>query len=210
MFKYSEKPYRIMAQWDQLASDSSIEKTVSALKANGIEAMVVNNREEAKEEVFKIIPEGAEVMTMTSRTADETGVTDEIMESGRFKPARKAFASLDKKEQRRLGAAPDWTIGSVHAVTEDGKVIVASATGSQLPAYAYGAEKVLWIVGAQKITKNVDEGMRRIEQYVFPLEDERAKKAYGVGSGINKLLIFNREFAPGRIKMILVKENLGF
>ena len=97
----------------------------------------------------------------------------------------------------------------MHAVTEDGKVIIASATGSQLPAYAYGSSHVIWVVGSQKIVKDLDEGMKRVYEYVLPLENERAKKAYG-GSSINKLLIFNKEGTAGRITMIIVKEKLGF
>ena len=113
-------------------------------------------------------------------------------------------------EMKKLGAAPEWAIGSVHAVTEDGKVVVASATGSQLPAYAYGSLHVLWIVGAQKIVKDMNEATKRVYEYVLPLESERAMKAYGMGSNVNKELIFNKEVTPGRITMIIVKEKIGF
>ena len=117
----------------------------------------------------------------------------------------------DHREMQRLGAAPEYVIGSVHAVTEDGKVIIASNTGSQLPGYAYSADHVIWVVGAQKIVKNVDEGIKRIYEYVLPLESERAHKAYGVeGSFVSKLLIMNREPNPNRIKIILIKEPAGY
>ncbi len=99
----------------------------------------------------------------------------------------------------------------MHAVTEDGKVLIASNSGSQLPAYAYGSGHVIWVVGAQKIVKNLDEGIKRIYEHSLPLESERARKAYGVpGSAVNKLLIINKEIIPGRITMILTKEKLGF
>lgn len=203
-----------MGAWDELADESSVERTVSALNANGIEAIVVENGAEAKRKVLEILPEGAEVMNMTSVTLDTIGVSDEITKSGKFDSVRNKLMSMDKNEQgaemRRLGAAPDWTVGSAHAVTEDGRIIVASATGSQLPAYVYGAGKVVWVAGTQKIVKNVDEGIRRINEYVFPLEDARSRKAYGMGSGVNKLLVVNKEISPGRIKIILVKEKLGF
>ena len=114
------------------------------------------------------------------------------------------------RELRKLGAAPDWAVGSVHAVTEDGKVAVASATGSQLPAYAYSSGNVIWVVGTNKIVKNLDEAFERVYKHTLPLEDARARKVYGFGSGVNKLLIFNRESVPGRITMILIKEKLGF
>lgn len=117
---------------------------------------------------------------------------------------------MQAREKQRLGAAPDWAIGSVHAVTEDGKVLIASATGSQLSAYAYGANHVVWIVGAQKLVKNFEDGLKRLYEYSLPLEDVRARKVYGAGSSVNKILIVNKEPAPERITMIIVKEKLGF
>jgi len=115
-----------------------------------------------------------------------------------------------KLEMNRLGAAMVYVIGSVHAVTQNGQVMIASASGSQLPAYAYAALNVIWIVGAQKIVANLDEGMKRIYEYVLPLEDARAMKAYNMHSGVNKMLVINKEIFPGRIKMILIKEIVGF
>jgi hypothetical protein len=203
-----------MDRWNQLASESSIEKAVSSLKVNGIEAVVVENGENAKKKILEIIPEGSEVMNMTSVTLDAIGVSREITESGRFKPVRNKLISMDSKtqglEMKKLGSAPEWVVGSVHAVTEDGKVLVASASGSQLPAYAYGASKVVWVAGTQKIVKNMEEGIKRIYEHSLPLEDQRARKAYGIGSSVNKILIFNKEFVPGRVILILVKEELGF
>ncbi len=202
-----------MDKWEKLASEESIGKAVAALKGNGMEVFVVEKGEEAKRKVFEILPAGAEVMTMTSVTLDTLGISKEIVKSGRFNSVRKKLNAMDWKtqgaEMRKLGAAPDWAVGSVHAVTEDGKVLVASATGSQLSAYAYGAGRVVWVVGANKIVKNMDEGIRRIYEHTLPLEDARAKKAYGMGSKVAKLLVFNSEM-PGRITIILVKEKLGF
>jgi hypothetical protein len=121
---------------------------------------------------------------------------------------------MDPKTQNRemvkLGATPEYILGSVHAVTEDGRVLIASKTGSQLGPYAAGAAKVIWVVGAQKIVKDLDEGMCRIEEYSLPLEEQRALQVYGTPSGINKVLIVNKEIDPERITMIIVKEVLGF
>jgi hypothetical protein len=111
---------------------------------------------------------------------------------------------------QKLGATPETIIGSVHAVSETGSVIVASSSGSQLGPYASTAAKVVWIVGAQKIVPTLEEGLKRIEEYSLPLEDQRALKAYGMHSSVNKLLVINREMNPNRTTMIIVKENLGF
>lgn len=204
-----------MIKWEKLASEASIKKAAAALKQNGIEAIVVENGAAAKKKVLEIIPKGVPVMDMTSVTLETIGVTAAIQESGDFEPLKKKLYAMDRKTQSRemqmLGASPEWTVGSVHAVTEDGKVMFASNTGSQLPAYAYGSDHVIWVVGTQKIVKNFDEGLKRIYEHCLPLESERAKKAYGVsGSAVNKLLTINHEVKPGRLTIIFVREKLGF
>lgn len=205
-----------MSKWDKLATKQAILNTVKALEENGIEAVVAENGKEAKRLVLESIPQGSEAMTMTSVTLDAIGLSEEINKTnGKFKPVRDKLYAMDRntqgQEMNRLGAAPQFAIGSVHALTEDGHVLIASNTGSQLPAYAYSALQVIWVVGAQKIVKNTDEGFKRIYEYTLPLESERAKKAYGVpGSAVNKILIVNREIQKDRIKMIIVKEKLGF
>ncbi len=204
-----------MNDFNTPATQESITKTIAALKENGIEAVLVEDGEEAKKKALELIPKGAEVMTMTSVTLDTLGISKEINESGKFNSVRAQFAKLDPKTEgkrmKQLGAAADIAIGSVHAVTEDGHVLIASASGSQLPAYVYGAGKVIWVVGAQKIVTNIDMGMKRIYQHTLPLESERARKAYGVaGSSVNKMLILNKEAEPGRITMVIVNEVIGF
>lgn len=199
-----------MSKWDQLPPDNLINQTIQALKANGIESMVTENREEAKKKLFELLLEGSEVMNMTSVTLDTIGATVEITDSNRYKAIKKDLANMEPKRKREIGSAPDYAIGSVHAVTTDGQVLIASKTGSQLPAYAYGAEKVIWVVGAQKIVANTEEGLKRIYEYCLPLENERAKKAYGVTSEVAKILIINKEINPSRLTLIFVKENLGF
>lgn len=205
-----------MTAWDSLPEDQIIQTTASQLSQNGIEALVANTGIEAKDKVLTLIPEGSEVMTMTSVTLETVGLMEELNKpGGNHKPVRDRLFAMDRstqaQEMNRMGAAPHFAVGSVHAVTQDGHVLIASNTGSQLPAYAYGALRVIWVVGAQKIVKSIEDGMKRIYEYTLPLESERAKKAYGVpGSAVNKLLVINREVQPGRLTLILVKEKLGF
>ncbi len=205
-----------MDNWTKIPSKEVIEQTVAALKANNIEAFVVENAEEAKKKVLSIIPEGSEVFPQTSKTLDAIGIPAILNESGKYDSVRTRLNSMDRttqsREMRKLGAAPDFAIGSVHALTQDGNAMIASNTGSQLPAYVYGAGVVIWVVGAQKIVKNKEEGNKRIYEHVLPLEAERANKAYNIttGSFVSKLLIVNREVNPERIKIIIVKEVLGF
>ena len=206
--------------WARLASDEQITRTTAALETNGMRAIVVDTGDEARHQVFDLLPAGAQVMTMTSRTLETIGVTadidepSEMAESPRYEAVRPKLMQMDRKTQgsdaRRMGVGPDNAIGSVHAVTERGEVVVASASGSQLAAYAYGAGAVIWVVGTQKIVPDLDAAFTRIYEYSFPREDQRAREAYGLGSGVNKMLVVNREFVPGRITMILVKQELGF
>ncbi|MBI2148909.1 LUD domain-containing protein [Candidatus Woesearchaeota archaeon] len=204
---------KINKKFGKVSSDKIIKKTIEALKKNGMNAIMVENSNEAKMKVLELIPKNAEVMNMTSMTIDAINISKEINESGNYNSIRNMFAKIDSKdksEMRRLGAVHDYVVGSVHAITQKGNVMIASATGSQLPSYSYGAGKVIWVVGAQKIVKDFDEGLKRLYEYSFPLEDERARKAYGMGSGVNKILIINKEFQPDRITIIIVKEKLGF
>ncbi|MBI5224346.1 lactate utilization protein [Candidatus Micrarchaeota archaeon] len=204
-----------MEKWNNLASREIVEKTISKLKENGIDAFFVPNGESARKKALELIPKGSEVFSATSTTNATIGLDGEINESGNYDSVRKKLYSMDSKtdgkEMRKLGAVPDVVVGSVHAITQDGQLVIASATGSQLPAYAYGAGKVIWIAGSQKIVANLDDAMTRIYQHVLPLESERAKKAYGVaGSNVSKLLIINKEFQPARMHLIIVDEKLGF
>jgi hypothetical protein len=114
------------------------------------------------------------------------------------------------KEIRKLGASPDFSAGSVQAVTEDGHVLLASNTGSQIGPHASGAGKVIWVVGAQKIVKDAAEGLQRIYEYCYPLEDQHMLDLYKINTSVNKILIFNKEVRPGRVTLIIVKEVLGF
>jgi LUD domain len=158
-------------------------------------------------------------MTMTSRTLEAIGVKDEIDEqpemarSRRYDAVRPRLMQMDRStqepEMRRLGASPDYVVGSVHAVTEQGEVLVASASGSQLAPYVHGAGAVIWVIGSQNIVPDRIAAFKRVYEYSFPREDDRAREAYGIGSGVNKLLLINRESVPGRITAILVREELG-
>lgn len=201
-------------EFTKLAADEQIESVVKALEANNIHVIVVQSGEEARKLVLQLVPQGAEVYANISKTLEKIGVTDEIDQSGRYNAVRPKVFALDRKTQaddmRILRARPAYIIGSVHAITEDGHILTASNGGSQLAPYAYGAGKVILVVGAQKIVKDLNEGFRRIEEYSYPLEDVRLRATLGVPSSIGKILIINREIVPGRTTVIIVKEELGF
>ena len=196
------------------AENARVAQAAEALEANGIAVFRVANAADAKDLVMDLIPDGAQVHHGASQSLEVSGITDEVENSGRYDPVRPQIWSMDRQTQadeiRRLSAAPDVMLGSVHAVTESGALMTASNSGSQLGPYVSGAGKVILVVGTQKIVSDLEEGLRRIEEYAFPLEDARAQAAYGIHSGVNKVLIINREITPGRITVVLVDEALGF
>ncbi|MBI2984746.1 MAG: LUD domain-containing protein [Candidatus Kerfeldbacteria bacterium] len=201
-------------QFAQLASDARLKNAVAALTANGMDALVVSTGAEAKEEVLKRLPPGGQVFTMQSQTLKAIGLAEAIDESGHYESVRQKLTAMDTatqaKEKRILGATPDWAVGSVHAVTEDGHLFIASNTGSQLSAYVSGAAHVIFVVGSQKLVQNDVQAGQRLPEYSLPLEDQRLFQAHGFHSGISKILTITRERIPGRITVVLVKEKLGF
>ncbi|MGD0394337.1 MAG: LUD domain-containing protein [Acidimicrobiales bacterium] len=202
------------AEFSRPASRQQLRAVAGALERNGMTSIVVDSAEEARRAVRSILPVGAEVYNNTSRTLEEIGVAEDIERSGQYQPLRPRLYQMDRemqeREMRLLSASPDWVVGSAHAVTEDGTLLIASASGSQLGPIASGAGRVLLILGAQKVVPDFDTGLRRIYEYCFPLEDRRARQAYSVPSGVNTVLVINKAIALGRITAILVDELLGF
>jgi L-lactate utilization protein LutC len=196
------------------AEDARVTRTAAALEANGITVRRAANSAEAKRIALDLIPAGSQVHQGASQSLEASGIAEEIDRSGRYEPLRPRVFSMDRATQaeeiRRLSASPEVMLGSVHAVTETGSLVAASASGSQLGPYASGAGKVILLVGTQKIVPDLEHALRRIEEYVFPLEDARAQAVYGVHSGVNKVLIVNREWTPDRMTVVLCDEALGF
>ena len=204
----------IRRRFGTVADDASVRRTAAALEANGINVIRATDAAEAKRIVLDLIPEGSKVHSGASQTLEVAGITDELERSGRYEPLRPRIWSMDRKTQadeiRHLSAAPDVMLGSVQAVTETGALLAASMSGSQLGPYAMGAGQVILVLGTQKIVPDLEEGLRRIDEYAFPLEDARAQAAYGIHSAVNKVLIINREIVPDRITVVFVDEVLGF
>jgi hypothetical protein len=204
-------------KWERLPSQETVGRTVSALKSRGINAEFVPNRQEALELVTRMIPEGVELMTASSKTLDEIGFLA-LLKSGKHQWTSLndiVYAEKDpakRAELRRRTINVDYFLGSVHAITETGETIVASASGSQIPSYAFTSKNVIWVAGTQKIVPNLEEGLRRVREHSLNLESARMKSLGFPGSTIAKILIVEREPAQlGRkVSMILVNEKLGF
>lgn len=198
-----------------LADDATIERTAAALRAKHYAVHVVEDAAAAKELIVGLIPEGAEVSQGASETLEDLGVTDEIENSGRFDAIRPRTRAMDRstpegvRAMRKLGGSPDYFVNSAHALTEDGTLVIASNTGSQLGPLAFGAGEVIFAIGTHKIVPDLATALRRIEERSLPLEHARMQKLYGVNSSVNKILIVNKEFRPGRFTIVLIKEPIG-
>lgn len=205
-----ERPTRAFAD---AAPDAVVDATAAALRARGYEVRVAADRDEARELALSLIPVGSEVNQASSKTIDELGIGEALVERDAYVALKPQLWAMDRttdaKRFRQVGGTPDVMIGSVQAITQDGQLVTASASGSQIGAYAGGAGAVVIVAGAQKIVPDLDAAVRRIEDYVFPLEDARAQAAYGMHSAIHKLYV-QRGDRPGRTSVVLTREAIGF
>lgn len=190
-----------------------LERAASALTAHGFAVEILDDATAARARVKQLLPDGVSVFTSASETLRLSGIEDDINASGRYEAIKPRVLAMDLATEadaiRRLIATPDFVVGSVAAVTEAGSVVVASGSGSQLPAYAGGAGRAIWIVGAQKVVPDLPTAMRRVEDHALPLEDARARAVYGQPSAINRLLTLNA-VQPGRLIILLLREAIGF
>jgi L-lactate utilization protein LutC len=191
-----------------------LERVAAALTASNFAVEILDDAAAARTRIKELIPEGASVFTGASETLRLSGIDEDINTSGRYDAVRQRGLAMDRATQLaeiwRLISTPNVIVGSVHAITETGSLVVASASGSQLPGYAGAAARAIWIVGAQKVVPDLPTALRRIEDHCLPLENDRAMKVYGKPSAINRLLILNAEPEPGRGTVLLLREAIGF
>jgi len=197
-----------------LPDEPALQTTVVALEEHGFSVEVVGDLDAARQAVLARIPEGASVMTNASVTLDQTGIADAINDgAGQWESARNKMFALDfatqAQQMKAIGGQPDYALGSVHAITRDGTLVIASASGSQLASYAWGAANVIFAVGAHKLVPTLAAAHERVYQHSLPLEDARAQAAYGQHSQVGKILEIHQEL-PGRIHIVLIRQQVGF
>jgi hypothetical protein len=197
----------------QARPGDEIERVAAALRSHKIEVIVVETGEQARQAVLQLVPEGAEVHSGKSKTLEEVGLYRELVESGRYDAIRPRILAMDRRTQgreiRKLVAAPDFMLGSVAAITLDGALVAASATGSQLGAYASGAGRLILVVGSQKIVPDLDAALRRVRDVVFPWENAQVRARLGVDTILEKVLVLYGEWQAGRTTVVLVREPVG-
>ncbi len=201
------------SEFSRAASEETIQRVAAKLRDRNMEVVVVEDGGQARQVVLERIPEGAEVHSGKSKTLEDAGIFQALQEPGRYDFLRERYLKMDRKTQareiRKLISAPDIMLGSVNAVTEDGVLVATSATGSQLGPYSSGGGKVILVVGSQKIVLDLETALKRIHEHVFPWEDERVRERLGVGTVVGKILIIEREWAAGRMTVVLVRQPIG-
>ena len=207
-------PQAVEAPFTDPAPAQRLERAAAALTAHGFTAEILDDAAAARARVAELIPAGASVLTVASETLRLSGIEADVNASGRYQAVKPRALAIDRDAQpdefRRLLASPDVIVGSVAAVTETGSLVTASASGSQLPGYAGGAARAIWVVGAQKVVPDLSAALRRVDEHALPLENARALEAYGVPSAVNRLLILNAEYQPGRGTVLLLRAAIGF
>jgi hypothetical protein len=195
------------------ASEAALEALAARLRERNFEVLIVEDADAAREAVLERIPEGASVHSGKSKTLEDAGIFSALMEGESYDFIRKRTAKMDRAtqrdEMRKLGAAPDVMLGSAHAVTEAGQIVITSASGSQIGPIASGAGRLILVIGAQKMVPDLEAAFRRIRDYVFPYEDARLRETMGVGTKITRTLILESDFMPGRTTIVLVRQPLG-
>ena len=199
--------------FDVPASREAMERAAASLSSHGFETVIVSDGPTARDFVLSQIPHGSEVHWGAGATVPAIGLADALEQSTTSYALRPRLSAMDRAtqgdEMRRIGAVPDVFVNSANAVTEDGSIVSASASGSQLGPIASGAGRVFFVIGAQKVVPDLATALERIKSYVVPLEDARALEVYGFHTALNKILILNGE-RPGRITVVLVEEAIGF
>jgi hypothetical protein len=194
------------------ASEATLEALAERLRTRNFEVIIVDDGAAAAAEVLSRVPEGSQVHTGKSKTLEDAGIFQEFMDNEKYDFIRRRTMKMDRNtqrdEMRKAGAAPDIMVNSAHAVTEAGQIVMTSATGSQIGPIAYGAGKLILVIGSQKVVPDLNTALRRIEDYVIPYEEDRLNVAHGVAK-MNRTLILEGDHTPGRTTIILVREPIG-
>ena len=194
-------------------SEETIQRVAQRMRERNLEVVVVGDDDQARKVVLERLPEGAEVHSGKSKTLQDAGIFDAIHDVSRYDALRPRMFKMDRatqaREIRKLIAGPDYMLGSVNAITEDGVLVIASASASQVGPIASTAGRVILVVGSQKIVPDLETALRRIHNYALPWEDAQVRKVMNIGSFVGKLLLIEREWVDGRMTVILVRQPIG-
>ncbi|MBX0325270.1 lactate utilization protein [Halomicroarcula sp. F13] len=200
---------------DELASEEAIEETVQSLEKNGFDVIVVDSADDALAELQSLIPAETSVMNGHSTTLEEIGFVEYLSEGDHdWASLPDEIWSIDDDAQRqaarRESQTADYFLGGINGISQTGELVAADRSGSRIGAYPFAASNVVIVSGVNKIVPTLDDALDRLETVAYPLENERAKEAYGVDSAIAKQLILRQELEDDRTTVVLIREHLGY
>jgi L-lactate utilization protein LutB len=202
-------------QWNRLPSEEIIRTTAGALEQQGMRVVLVEGADDALSTIRQLIPAGAEVMQGSSTTLIEIGFTDLL--ASRDHPwvslhdrVNAENDAIKRAEIRRLSITAEYFLSSANAISVSGELVACDMSGSRTGAWPYGAKHLVIVAGVNKIVPTLDDALRRVREYAYPLESARAMRAYGIPSRIGKCVILAFEGIEGRVTIILVRDRLGY
>jgi len=202
-------------KWDLIPAESEIRTTAMNIGQRGMKVLLADDSKAALDLLKTLIPPGSEVMAGSSTTLSEIGFTDLLGREERgWRSLNKVITSendeLKRAELRRKSVCADYFISSANAVALTGELVAWDASGSRTGAWLFAAGHLVIVAGVNKIVPTLEDALRRVREYCFPLENARALHVYGIGSIMSKGVILAHERLQGRTTVILVHERLGY
>lgn len=199
-------------------SHETIEALREALAHRGVTMEYYPTGAEALARLKELVPlGGTKVMTGSSMTLVQIGFIDWLTahhNAGDVYYYRAVVHTQGEREaresNRREATLAEYFLGSVNALAMTGEAVVADHSGTRVGGYVYAARNVIWVAGVNKLVPTVEDGIRRVREVALPQEDARIRAEGGEGSEIGKLVIFEHESRPNRIRLLLIGEELGF
>ncbi|KXS15907.1 DUF1121-domain-containing protein [Gonapodya prolifera JEL478] len=206
-----------IAKYSPAASDALFQKAVDGLTKAGFVVYPVATKAEALEKLKSIAPAGASVSNGYSSSAVDVGFIDFLKSTDKYKNYHALLlAEQDQAKQAKLrqeGYAADYFFSSPNAIGSDGVFVIADLTGTKTAGTGPSGNLVL-LAGSNKIVEGgKDAALKRLYDYVVPLESLRSHLVFGVEkSAANNVVVVSgaNPWGPKRIHIVLVKESLGF
>ncbi len=210
----------------------SIEKVLGNLKNNHMDAYYLESKAEVVPLVEKLLADCSTVSVGGSVTLAETGVM-ELLRSGKYQfldRAREGITAQEIQQLYRDTFSADAYLCSANAITEQGELVNVDGNSNRIAALLFGPKSVIVVAGVNKIVKDAESGFKRIKEVAAPLNTKRldcktycrekgvcvaAEEGFATGCASEQriccnYLVCGPQRIPGRIKVILVNEELGY
>lgn len=203
--------------------DMRVDDTIKALNKHHFPTFVVENVQELQSLVSSMIQDTEQVSVGGSVTLDETGILDMLRKRNINFMEHDTTLSKDIQAQRqRMAFSSDTYLCSVNAVTEQGELYNVDGNGNRVAAITFGPKQVLLIVSTNKIVRDMDEAVRRVQEIAAPANCLRLQKATPCAKVGHCMecqsndricathVVMNWQKIENRIKVIFIKEPFGY